>query len=51
MTIDVTRVSVRFYFQSRGKLLTAAGTVGSSGAQLLQYMGEPEVDQQTQVSL
>jgi len=30
--------------------LSAAGNVGSSGATLLQYMGEPEVDQQTQVS-
>ena len=36
--------------QSRGKLLSAAGTVGSSGATLLQYIGEPEVDQQTQVT-
>ena len=29
--------------------MSAAGTVGSSGATLLQYMGEPDVDQQTQV--
>ena len=35
--------------QVRGKLLSAAGNVGSTGAQLLEYMGEPEVDQQTQV--
>ena len=30
--------------------MSAAGNVGSSGATLLQYMGEPEVDQQTQVT-
>lgn len=29
--------------------MSAAGNVGSSGATLLQYMGEPDVDQQTQV--
>lgn len=37
--------------ESRGKLLSAAGNVGSSGATLLQYMGEPDVDQQTQEML
>ncbi|XP_073240951.1 talin-like [Porites lutea] len=35
----------------RDKLLSAAGNVGSSGATLLQYMGEPEVDHQTQEML
>ncbi|KXJ09333.1 Talin-1, partial [Exaiptasia diaphana] len=34
--------------EKRGKLLSAAGDVGSSGAQLLEYMGEPDVDQKTQ---
>lgn len=37
--------------ESRGRLLSAAGNVGSSGATLLQFMGEPEVDQQTQEML
>ncbi|XP_048581539.1 talin-like isoform X2 [Nematostella vectensis] len=37
--------------EKRSQLLNAAGNVGSSGAQLLEYMGEPEVDQETQETL
>ena len=50
--LDFIRLSAHVLSsQSRGRLLSAAGNVGNSGAQVLQYMGDVNVDQQTQEML